>query len=96
VGVVGIEFQRVEALTLTIIGVKEGCQPSVSIEIVVNGEQREAASGQTVLGLLQELQLDPARVAVELDRRILKQPRWSETVLEAGAQLEIVQFVGGG
>jgi sulfur carrier protein len=81
---------------LTIIGVKEGCQPSVSIEIVVNGEQREAASGQTVLGLLQELQLDPARVAVELDRRILKQPRWSETVLEAGAQLEIVQFVGGG
>jgi sulfur carrier protein len=68
----------------------------VSIEIVVNGEQREAASGQTVLGLLQELQLDPARVAVELDRRILKQPRWSETVLEAGAQLEIVQFVGGG
>ena len=81
---------------MTIIGVKEGCQPSVSIEIVVNGEQREAASGQTVLGLLQELQLDPARVAVELDRRILKQPRWSETVLEAGAQLEIVQFVGGG
>ena len=68
----------------------------MSIEIVVNGEQREAASGQTVLGLLQELQLDPARVAVELDRRILKQPRWSETVLEAGAQLEIVQFVGGG
>jgi sulfur carrier protein len=68
----------------------------VSIEIVVNGEQREAATGQTVLGLLQELQLDPARVAVELDRRILKQPRWSETVLEAGAQVEIVQFVGGG
>ena len=68
----------------------------MSIEIVVNGEQREAVDGQTVLGLLQELQLDPARVAVELDRRILKQPRWSETVLHSGAQIEIVQFVGGG
>lgn len=68
----------------------------MAIEIVVNGEQREAAAGQTVLGLLQELQLDPARVAIELDRRILKQPRWSETVLQAGAQIEIVQFVGGG
>ena len=63
-GVVGIGFQRVETLTLTIIGRKEGCQPSVAIEIVVNGEQREAAAGQTVLGLLQELQL-ASRKALE-------------------------------
>ena len=41
-------------------------------------------------------ELDPARVAVELDRRIVKQPHWPETVFAAGAQLEIVQFVGGG
>jgi sulfur carrier protein len=68
----------------------------VPIEIVVNGEQRTAAAGQTILGLLGDLQLDPARVAVELDRKIVKQPRWSETVLEAGARIEIVQFVGGG
>jgi thiamine biosynthesis protein ThiS len=40
--------------------------------------------------------LDPARVAVELDRRIIKPPLWAETVLRPGAQLEIVQFVGGG
>ena len=66
------------------------------IEIVVNGETQTSPAGQTILGLLQHLQLDPARVAVELDRRIVKQPRWSETVLEAGARLEIVQFVGGG
>jgi thiamine biosynthesis protein ThiS len=68
----------------------------VPIEIVVNGERQAAPAGQTILGLLQQLQLDPARVAVELDRRIVKQPRWNETVLEAGAQIEIVQFVGGG
>ena len=66
------------------------------IPISVNGEGRLAPEGQTVLGLLQELQLDPARVAVELDRRIVKQPLWRETRLHAGAQLEIVQFVGGG
>jgi len=68
----------------------------MSIEIVVNGHGQATAPGQTILGLLHELQLDPARVAVELDRRIVKQPRWPETVLEPGAQLEIVQFVGGG
>ena len=68
----------------------------MEIQIVVNGEQRTTSAGQTVLGLLHDLQLDPARVAVELDRRIVKQPLWAGTELAPGAQLEIVQFVGGG
>jgi thiamine biosynthesis protein ThiS len=66
------------------------------IEIVVNGEPQKTPEGQTVMGLLYQLELDPARVAVELDRHILKQPFWLDTVLRPGAQLEIVQFVGGG
>ena len=66
------------------------------IEITVNGEPQTAPQGLTILGLLQQMELDPARVAVELDRRIVKQPYWPETVLRTGAQLEIVQFVGGG
>jgi thiamine biosynthesis protein ThiS len=66
------------------------------IEITVNGEPRTLQAGQTILDLLRHLQLDPARVAVELDRRIVKQPRWADTVLEPGARLEVVQFVGGG
>jgi sulfur carrier protein len=66
------------------------------IDIVVNGESRAATEGQSILELLRQLNLDPARVAVELDRRIVKQPLWAETPLRAGAQVEIVQFVGGG
>ncbi len=66
------------------------------VDIVVNGKTETIPPGLTILGLLQRLQLDPARVAVELDRRIVKQPKWGETALEAGARLEIVQFVGGG
>ena len=66
------------------------------IEIVLNGEPRAASEGQTVLGLLEQLALDPARVAVELDRRILKPAFWAETVLRPGAEIEIVHFVGGG
>ena len=66
------------------------------IEITVNGEPQTAPAGQTILGLLRQLELDPARVAVELDRKIVKQPFWPETTLRAGARLEIVQFVGGG
>jgi thiamine biosynthesis protein ThiS len=55
------------------------------IEIVLNGERRSAPEGETVLGLLQQLEIDPARVAIELDRRILKGPLWAETVLRPGA-----------
>jgi sulfur carrier protein len=75
---------------------KQGCQPNMDIQIVINGETQCIPEGQNVLGLLQRLHLDPARVAVELDRRIVKQPNWSETPVNAGAQIEIVQFVGGG
>ena len=78
-----------------------GCKSGVStnrmaIEITVNGEPRMTFEGLTILGLLKQLELDPARVAVELDRRIVKQPLWCETMLSAGSEVEIVQFVGGG
>lgn len=66
------------------------------IEIVVNGEPRKVRDGLTVSELLQELSLDPARVAIELNRHIVRRPQWAETSLGAGFQLEIVQFVGGG
>jgi len=66
------------------------------IAIVINGQPQSTPEGQTILGLLHELHIDPARVAVELDRRIVKQPLWDTTTLHAGAEIEIVQFVGGG
>ena len=66
------------------------------IDITVNGEPRSAPEGQTITGLLRQLELDPAQVAVELDRHIIRQPCWPETVLQPGSQIEIVQFVGGG
>ncbi len=68
----------------------------MAIDIVVNGERETVPEGATVLDLLHRLKLEPQRVAVELDRRIVKQAKWGETVLAAGAKLEIVQFVGGG
>jgi thiamine biosynthesis protein ThiS len=75
---------------------KQGCQPNVSIQIMVNGEAKGVPQGVTVMELLRQLDLDPARVAVELDRRIVRKTQWEDTVLTAGANLEIVQFVGGG
>ena len=42
------------------------------------------------------LDVDPARVAVELNRSIIQRGAWGEAIVGAGATLEIVQFVGGG
>ena len=67
-----------------------------TIEIVVNGEKTTVPDGLTVASLLRTLNVDPERVAVELNRSIVRRPEWQHARIEPGAQLEIVQFVGGG
>jgi len=67
-----------------------------TIQIVVNGEDRAVVGGLNVRQLLALLELDAERVAVEMDRAILRRPAWSSTPVTSGARFEIVQFVGGG
>jgi thiazole synthase/sulfur carrier protein len=67
-----------------------------TISIVVNGENRVAQPGATVVELLRELGLDSGRVAIERNLEILPRPKWIETKVEPGDHYEIVQFVGGG
>jgi sulfur carrier protein len=66
------------------------------IQIVVNGQLRAVPRGQSVVELLVWLGIDGGRVAVELDRSILRREEWDKTEVSDGAALEIVQFVGGG
>ena len=66
------------------------------ITITVNGEERRARPGSTVTDLLEEMGLDPGRVAVERNLEILSRPAWQKTSIQAGDRYEIVQFVGGG
>ncbi|WP_234028788.1 sulfur carrier protein ThiS [Pseudoblastomonas halimionae] len=65
------------------------------IDITLNGETKRVAPG-TVLGLLRELGLDPARVAVERNREIAPRSSHADTAIAAGDEIEIVHFVGGG
>ena len=63
---------------------------------MVNGAARRIPAEQSLLELLGELALDPARVAIEMDRRIVKREEWAARRPADGARIEIVQFVGGG
>jgi thiamine biosynthesis protein ThiS len=63
--------------------------------VVVNGQPRDLQEGTTVHGLLAELKLTPDKVAVELNRRLLRGEKY-DTPLKSGDAVEVVTFVGGG
>jgi thiamine biosynthesis protein ThiS len=65
------------------------------MQIRINGEERDVAQGLTVRQLLDLHKLSPDKVAVELNRRLLRHGAY-DTVLQGGDQVEIVTFVGGG
>ena len=67
-----------------------------TIEVVVNGEPRRVPQGLDVLRLLDHLGIDASRVAVELNRAIVRKGDWQATAVSEGARVEIVWFVGGG
>ena len=67
-----------------------------AIEIVVNGAPRQVPGGLFLDKLLAHLNVDPSRVAVERNRAIARKADWAATEVQAGDQLEIVWFVGGG
>jgi sulfur carrier protein len=68
----------------------------VYMKIRVNGEEKEIADGLNVARLLEELQIRPGRVVVELNRNIVSREAHGSTLLKEGDALEIVHFVGGG
>lgn len=69
---------------------------SDGIVVRLNGRERKLASDTSVSGLLAQLGLDPTAVVVELDGDILEREQHPQRTLRAGAQVEIVHFVGGG
>lgn len=64
--------------------------------IRLNGEPFEIAAPVSISALLETLQIDPRRVAVEHNLRVVKRDRYDTTVVSAGDEIEIVNFVGGG
>jgi thiamine biosynthesis protein ThiS len=66
------------------------------MRIEVNGESREVPAGLDLRSLIEHLSLPQQRVAVEMNRRVVRKTDWPNTFVEEGARIEIVHFVGGG
>ena len=63
--------------------------------VTVNGEARRTGAN-TIAALVRELELDPAKVAVEHNGTIVPRSTLADAALGNGDSLEIVHFVGGG
>ena len=67
-----------------------------SLGIRVNGEHRRVQGGISIAEMLNELGLDPLRVAVERNLKIVPRGTLGQVCVEDGDDYEIVHFVGGG
>ncbi len=66
------------------------------MRILLNGENVSLPHPMTVQELLAHLDIDPRLVAVECDRVVVRRAKYEQTPIPAGAEVEIVAFVGGG
>ena len=66
------------------------------LTIILNGEARRISPGTSIAGLLADLDLPAAKVAVERNLEIVPRSTFAEVRLAEGDRLEIVHFVGGG
>jgi thiamine biosynthesis protein ThiS len=64
--------------------------------IIVNGNDTKLPGGSRVTDLIAKLGLSPERLAVEINRKVIRRASWDSTTLSEGDRVEIVHFVGGG
>ena len=67
-----------------------------SLEIRVNGEHCRVPGGVSIVEMLNELGIDPLRVAVERNLEIVPRSTLGQVCVQDGDDYEIVHFVGGG
>ena len=66
------------------------------MQIELNGQPREIASGTSVAALVAELELDPRHLAVERNRELVPRAEHASALLAEGDCVEVVTLVGGG
>ena len=66
------------------------------INVVLNGEPREIENDVTLDRMLDLFSLPSQRVAIELNRSVVRRGEWPATPVNDGDVIEVIHFVGGG
>lgn len=66
------------------------------LTIQLNGDKKEIESEVNLDRLLDLFSLPKQRVAIELNRSVIRRQDWANTAVRDGDRVEVVHFVGGG
>ena len=66
------------------------------MKVFINGETREIEKQLNLLELLREFSLPSERVAIELNKEVVRKRDWENIFINDADKIEIVHFVGGG
>ncbi|MBT2393794.1 sulfur carrier protein ThiS [Streptomyces sp. ISL-1] len=66
------------------------------LNVSVNGEAREFATGTTLDALVADLTAAPSGVAAALNEAVVPRSQWSGTLLDDGDRVEVLTAVQGG
>jgi thiamine biosynthesis protein ThiS len=67
-----------------------------AIQITLNGDPVEIPLATVVDGLVELYSLPKQRIAIELNKTVIRRTEWPKTEIREGDRLEVVHFVGGG
>jgi thiamine biosynthesis protein ThiS len=68
----------------------------ILVRITVNDELRDMPDELSLQELIRRLSLPAERLAIELNRNVVRRAEWPATILHEDDRIEIVHFVGGG
>ena len=66
------------------------------MEITLNGEKFTLETGSNIVNLIDKLDLDVDKLAIERNLENVPKSKFAMTIIEEGDKLEIVHFIGGG
>jgi len=66
------------------------------IEIVLNGEVKKVDEQISLLKLLEKFGLPMERIAIELNKNVVRKKEWETTKVAERDKIEVIHFVGGG
>ena len=66
------------------------------MKVFLNGETREVPGGVDLEQLLEHFSLPSQRVAVELNKAVVRRTDWKATKISDNDTIEVIHFVGGG
>jgi sulfur carrier protein len=66
------------------------------MKVFINGETREISNEVSLSELLKNLSLPSERIAIELNKEVVRRKDWENIQVKDADKIEIVHFVGGG